>query len=267
MKKFKNFDEYIQIVSVAQKNKLNNINCYLMPDEIKSLINAEKLSYLCNENTLQLVVENQRYCKIYFYGNLDFEFIPFKTDKPILTDLAYSNVKTPNFLNLQNKFADLGFCINSSVTRMDCNNFDNYNCKETQFIVDKLQKEEIDEVYNLWEENFDFVESLLYGKDEIINLLNQIYVLKDKQNHIYGAMELIINNNVAWIQKIAIKKAYQGKGLGAVLENFCLNKCKTLGIKKILLYTVDSNLNAQSFHKKFGFKPDGKFNCQYIKRR
>ena len=263
---FNNFEEFLTETQNAQKNKLKNINCYLLPNETESLINKKALKYLKNENTLQIIMETDRFNKIYFYGDQDFTFIPFQTNKPILIDLPYSGEPSEKIINLRKKLESQNFFLNSSTTRMNLTEFNNVQFNSFDYIIEKIKLAEIDEIYNIWEENFDAIENLLYSKNEIKTNKDSIYVLKNKNNEILGVMEIILNNNVAWIQKIAIKKSFHGKGLGAILEKFCLNLCKTLGIKNILLYTVDSHIEASVFHKKFGFKPDGKFNYQYVKR-
>ena len=263
---FKSLEEYIEITKQAQTEGLRNINCYLMPNEIADLVKNNQLFYLKNDSTLQLMVKKDRYFKVYWYCNENFKFEPFETILPILADLPYSVKMNDRLLNFIEKLENQGFKLNSTTTRMSCPIFDaGYNLNGLK--IEELKSNEIDEVYNIWEENFDPVQNLLYSKKEIENCENQIYVLKDEENKIYGAIEIITNGNYGWVQHIAIKSEHHGKGLGGLLESFYINKCKSLGIKTLLLYTIDSNLNAQRFHKKFSFTPDGKYNCQFIYRR
>lgn len=264
MKKFESIDEYYQIVSDTQKSKLKNINCYLLPNEINDLIKNSRIGYLADDNTLQIIVDYDRLVKVYFYGNEDFDYLDFDAQKPIVTDLPYVNEKDEKFHKNEKKLKDLGFAFSSSSTRMAYNNFDMQKCYENDLTIDKMRAEDVDYVYKIWEENFDPVHNLLFSKDEIIDNMDTVYVLRDKCGRVAGVTQLIVQGNMAWIQKIAIGKSHQGCGLGGVLEQFCLTTCKSLGIKKILLYTVDGT-TASTFHQKFGFVPDGKFNCQYIK--
>lgn len=265
MKKFENFQEFTDTIINAQRSKLKNINCYLMPNEITALIENSQISYLSNESTLQIIVEHDRFVKVYFYGNENFSFIPFSCDKPIITDLPYAIEKGEKFQRL-NEALTRNFALNSSATRMMLEIDDTQEFNSTDMTIDLMTPSEIDDVYQIWEENFDPNKNLLQSKAEIARDQNPIYVLKDKDGGIFGVSQLVIEGKNAWIQKIAIKRGCQGLGLGGILEKFCITLCKSLGIKKILIYTIDGD-RASSFHKKYGFYPDGKHTCQYILRR
>lgn len=266
MKSFNSLQDFIEITKEAQKHGYKNLNCYLMPNEIIKLIGKNALSYIFNENTLQIIIKADRFIKVCFYAN-DFVFTPFESNLPIIVDIPYSGKMNERMLDFKQKLLSQGFCLNSETTRMSLSNFDKMPINVEGFAIEKLNAHDIDEVYQIWEENFDAVEDLLYSKEEIKTCENKIFVLKDKENNIVGAVEIVINGMYGWVQKIAVKKFHKGKGFGGILERFYINTCKSLGIKTLLLYTINSNLNAQQFHKKFGFMPDGKYNCQFIYRR
>lgn len=265
MKKFENFQQFTDTIITAQHSKLKNINCYLMPNEITSLIENSQISYLSNENTLQIIVEHDRFVKVYFYGNENFSFLPFDCSKPVITDLPYAIEKGEKFQKIDAALTK-NFVLNSSATRMMLDIDGEAEFDLADMTIDLMKPSEIDAVYQIWEENFDPNKNLLQSKAEIARDKDPIYVLKDREGNILGVSQLILEGKNAWIQKIAIKKGCQGLGLGGKLENFCITQCKTLGIKKILIYTIDGE-RAATFHKKFGFYPDGKHTCQYILRR
>lgn len=264
MKNFKSLEEYIEITQQSQSKGVKNINCYLMPNEITELIDENRLFYIKNHDTLQIMVKRDRYFKVYLYGNEEFRFESFETDLPILIDIPYSIKMNSRLLEFKEKLEQQGFILNSTTTRMSCPIFD-ADCKLGDFVIEDLHNDQIEEVYNIWEENFDPIQNLLYSKEEIKNCKNKIYILKENDN-VLGAMEIVLNGTNGWVQHIAIKRECQGRGLGGILESFYINYCKSLGIKTLLLYTIDSNVNAQRFHTKFGFIPDGKYNCQFIFR-
>ena len=262
MTKINSLDEFLNITKIAN---LKNLNCYLFPDEINSLSKNNQLYYEKDDSTLQIIVKYPRYNKIYFYGNENFNFIDFPSTLPIITDISYSNILKEKDEALKKRLNELGFVVNSSSSKMTSNNFD-VDFEISNFTIEKINKSEIDTVYDIWEENFDPVENLLYDKKEILENLDSIFVLKNKK-HILGCMQIILSRRFGMIQRIAIKKDYQGKGLGRTLESFYINYCKSLGITNLMLYTIDSNKKAQAFHKKFGFEFDGKHNIQLMLRR
>ncbi len=265
MIKFKSLDEFVTITKECQTKGFKNINCYLMPNEIIELINKDALYYLINDSTLQIIIKSDRYIKVAFYAT-ELKVIPFDSECPIITDLPYTIKMNDRLLNIKESLLTQGFEVNSTTTRMSCPIFEAEDSLHG-YKIEKLQNHDIDKVYNLWEATFDNLLNLLYSKKEILEYKNQIYVLKNQEDELLGAMEIIINGNSGWVQHIAINPDFQGKGLGSILENFYINECKSLGIKTLLLYTIDSKLQAQRFHSKFGFKPDGKYNCQFVYRR
>ena len=265
MQKFNNYDEFIEITKLAQQNQQKNINCYLMPNEINELIIKEKLYYLQNNTTLQIIRKHDRFYNVSFYATEKFNFTLFDSNLPIITDIPYS-IKICDkiklfVLSLQKQ----GFKLNCESSRMKKKNTNiDTNKINNNFKIDNITEQEIDKVYEIWESNFNYLTDLLYSKNEIQEHKNDIYVCKDDNGNILGAMEILLKGNNAWIQKIAIKNELKGKGIGTIMENFYINKCKTLGINSLLLYTINDNMSAQNFHKKFGFNFDGKHNCQYL---
>ena len=265
MQKFNNYDEFIEITKLAQQNQQKNINCYLMPNEINELIIKEKLYYLQNNTTLQIIRKHDRFYNVSFYATEKFNFTLFDSNLPIITDIPYS-IKICDkiklfVLSLQKQ----GFKLNCESSRMRKKNTKiDTNKINNNFKIDNITEQEIDKVYEIWESNFNYLTDLLYSKNEIQEHKNDIYVCKDDNGNILGAMEILLKGNNAWIQKIAIKNELKGKGIGTIMENFYINKCKTLGINSLLLYTINDNMSAQNFHKKFGFNFDGKHNCQYL---
>lgn len=270
MKKIKFFQEYLDIISEAQEKRLKNLNCYLMPQDIQFLIQKERLFYLKNENIIEIIEENDNYYKVCFYSNENLKFLSFVSEKPILIDLPYSGEKNQRFYDLENMLLREGFVLNAESSRMIKRDFSHKEIDDKIFqdySIAHMKETDIEKVMKIWKDNFDDIQNLLYSKEELKEHIDDIYVCKDKLGNIVGVMEIVISGKNGWIQKIAIDKSFQGKGLGTIMEIFYINTCKTLGIKNLLLYTIDDNLQAQAFHKKFGFVPDGKHNCQYIYRR
>lgn len=265
MIKFKNYDEYIEKTRQALERKLKNLNCFLLPEKIKQLIDEGILYYLEDENVFEIIVKNDEYYKVSFYSNDNFKFLNFDSDRPIITDLPYSNDMNDKVKKIATLFEKEGFAVNCKSSRMIKNDFNVPNFKyNTNVTIDSLSDKTIDAVVDIWQENFDKIQDLLYSKRELMKYADNIYVLKDEESNVIGAAEITIESGSGMISKIAIDKSYHGKGYGSFLEIFYINYCKMLGLKRLLLYTIDDNISAQNFHKKFGFVEDGKHNCQYI---
>lgn len=265
MREIKTFDEYITLTKECMKSGLQNINCFLLPNETSNLIAKKKLYVLQNENTLQLIIKNGHYYKICFYGNKEFSFIDFPSDRPIITDIPYNKIMSEKNINFKNRLLSQKFVVNSNSSRMSLQNFSEKQLNYDPLICN-LQANDIADSLKILYDNFNILEDLLYNEEEMKENINSFYTLK-KDDEVIGIMEIVIDNSCGWVKKIAIKDKYKGFGFGALMENFYINRCKMLGIKTLLLYTIDDNINAQKFHKKFGFEFDGRHNCQLIYRR
>lgn len=269
MIKIESFEQYVEITKHAMARKLRNINCFLMPDEIKKLIEKQEIFYIENENVLQLIIKKDRHTKVFWYSNENFEFLPFEESLEIVTDLPFSVKMSERYIEFANKLKKTGFEINSTNSRM-CASVDDYdkNIKNIGNLkIIPMREFDIDDVYNLWEENFDPLMNYLYSKKEITELETEVYVCLNEKDKFVGAMELTITNTYGMVSKIAVAEEYKGCGIGSIMEDFYIKRCKSLGIKNLLLYTIDTNVGAINFHQKFGFKYDGKYNHQYIYRR
>ena len=267
MKKFDSFDEFVDVTKQAQEQNMKNLNCYLFPDEIKLLIEKQSLFYVKNDTTLQIITKHGRYFKVYFYGTDNFSFVEFDNlSLPVITDISYSQNLKERDLILKQKLLNMNFEINSSSSRMTSTNAD-ISIRGCDYLIEKMNKNQVQDVFDIWEENFDPIQNLLYDKSEILENINSIFVLKNKEKKVVGAMEIITSAKTGIIQHVAIKKEFQNKGLGSYLEAFYIKFCKSLGINTFLLYTIDDKLSVQNFHKKFGFDFDGKHNIQLIYRR
>jgi acetyltransferase len=55
---------------------------------------------------------------------------------------------------------------------------------------------------------------------------------------------------------VLVIDSWQGKGLGSMLTDYCLEICQSWGIDKVLAETTMDNLRMQTVFKKRGFKMD-----------
>ena len=265
MIKFNSYEEYIEKTRQAQERKLKNLNCFLLPEKIKQLIDEGILYYLEDKNVFEIIVENDEYYKVSFYSNDNFKFLNFDGDRPIITDLPYSNDMNEKVKKIATLFEKEGFAVNCKSSRMIKEDFIVPQIKySTKTKITTLTERTLDDVFNIWHENFDTIQDLLYSKREMLQNADKIYVLIDEKNNVVGVAEIVVEGGNGMISKIAIDKKSHSMGYGSVLEMFYINFCKTLGLKRLLLYTIDDNISAQNFHRKFGFVKDGKHNCQFI---
>ena len=97
---------------------------------------------------------------------------------------------------------------------------------------------------------------------EILYRINQqeghVYVVKTPRDEIIGTITLLIEQKfihegglVGHIEDVAVRKGYEGKGIGGSLVRRALKEAKTFGCYKVILDCSDKNI---PFYEKFGFR-------------
>ncbi|WP_413853488.1 GNAT family N-acetyltransferase [Candidatus Ruminimicrobium bovinum] len=71
-------------------------------------------------------------------------------------------------------------------------------------------------------------------------------------NDIVGILIYRIQDNICYVDKLAVSTKYQSLGIGKTLVNELFDECKVLKIKKIWLYTFEYSRNMK-FYESLGF--------------
>ena len=95
----------------------------------------------------------------------------------------------------------------------------------------------------------------------------------DKGGHIYfstldgevvGTFALLkLNDDLYELSKMAVDENHQGKKIGNVMMQFCINEARKLNIKKLVLYSSTKLKPAIHLYEKFGFKEVPLKNSEY----
>lgn len=110
----------------------------------------------------------------------------------------------------------------------------------------------VDEVYEISKEAFP----LPWAKEELVreivnpHALNLVAVLDEE---VIGYVQCWFTLEDADIINIAVKKTYQGLGIGKCILNELIEQLKSRGIQNIFLEVRVSNIPAQKLYKSFGF--------------
>ncbi len=81
-----------------------------------------------------------------------------------------------------------------------------------------------------------------------------IHIIAEENGEIVGCARVIITENDAHIGRLAVKKAFRGKGIGSAICKFMIELCQKEGCSRIWL---NSQLQAVGFYEKLGFKQKG----------
>ena len=126
-----------------------------------------------------------------------------------------------------------------------------------------------------WLEAFFYVEDydrevLSKPEEYIINPGGHIFFATENDK-IYGTVALMpLEENVFELTKMAVLPAYRGKKIGHLLMQQCIDFARSLGHKKMIIYSNTILENAIYLYRKFGFveipvEPDNKYERCNIK--
>lgn len=114
------------------------------------------------------------------------------------------------------------------------------------------KKEDLNKIINI-EYEANKIRYNYKSKEQVKNILNEFFdkstffILINKEE-ICGYISLIKKGSIGEIEFIAIKKKYQGKGMGSILINFSEKYFKRLKCNKIRLEVMHKNTNAINFY-------------------
>ena len=90
-------------------------------------------------------------------------------------------------------------------------------------------------------------------QNEIINKGGFIFFAKSG-NTVAGTVSLLkLKDNVFELAKLAVAESWQGKKIGNLLMEYCIDFAKKLDATKLVLYSNRKLLPALHLYKKFGF--------------
>lgn len=116
-------------------------------------------------------------------------------------------------------------------------------------ILRKARIKDIKEIYNLVNHFAQRGEMLPRSQSELYENMRDFFVAEEN-GKIIGCCALhILWDDLAEVKSLAVEENQQGKGIGKMLVNACLEEAKELGIKKIFALTFKPG-----FFQKLGFK-------------
>ncbi|MBC7326826.1 N-acetyltransferase [bacterium] len=113
----------------------------------------------------------------------------------------------------------------------------------------KARIEDIKEIYNLVNYFAQKGEMLPRSQSELYENMRDFFVVEDN-GEVIGCCALhILWDDLAEVKSLAVKESHQGKGIGKMLVNACVEEAKALGIKRVFALTFKPG-----FFQKLGFR-------------
>ena len=108
------------------------------------------------------------------------------------------------------------------------------------------------EKYNLLEDHD--IQMLDDPRGTIINSGGVIYLAEDNGSIIGSAALIHEHDGIYELAKMTIVPAWRGKGISKLLLEKCIDTARTLGAKKIVLFSNDQLQTAIALYQQYGFK-------------
>lgn len=269
MTKIKSPEEYNSLVKAFRARKGKPLtNCFLMPDELSSLISEGRLCAEESENWLLLVCDRDDYHSLFYYASEDAdtktvaEFLQKIRDKDVFTDIVTRQGRgdsaTPEKLikdgvaekyktyqRMQLSVKDIDFSAVSTALP------DGYRMCTDYCNCEKLS--------SLWRETLDEKSTPLPGCEELKKLSEEGHLLTvlDSEGELSAVVVLSVGGKQALVQHLAVSPLHRRKGLAAALMNRCFLSAKEEELTVLRLWVDCENLSAVALYDRLLFQKDG----------
>lgn len=120
----------------------------------------------------------------------------------------------------------------------------------------RMEEKDLDQVVVIEKDTF----SMPWSREDFLSSINHpshIYVVASQDNVIYGYCGMWGIVGEGQINNVAVKKEFQGKGIGLSLVQFLLEEGYKQGLEVFTLEVRESNLSAIHVYEKVGFENVG----------
>lgn len=129
--------------------------------------------------------------------------------------------------------------------------------EEKKTKIDKMNSNDIDNISNILQKDFDDFWNVNILKQELINETSHLFVAKNIENNIVGFACIQYVLDEATITNIVTKKDFRHQGIGKSLLQHLISTSKQNNIKSLTLEVNENNTNAIKLYEKFKFKKVG----------
>lgn len=262
-----NFEQYSFLIKDFQKqNPKGFSNCFLMPEEIKQLIEQRKIYFFKQRDWLFIVCDRNDYYSLYYYSSAcpckpNFQEIhSCCCDKIILSDVVsrINSQKNDEALNML----------------LSCELFSEYKVykrmilpAEKEVLSENLnseytfdfQYENCEDLHFLWKTALDEKSTPLPNENDVKKLennKNMLYIVNESKSLCAVGM-LNVQGKQALIEHIAVGNLHRRKGLAKYIVTKLISYGKEKGIKAFKLWVDCKNMPAIKLYDCIGFVEDG----------
>jgi len=243
-------------------------NSYLLEDSFKSLISKGHLHCTFGINNCCLLMKESEFFQLHYFINDLKENLNIDTDFPVVIEILYRGES-------QKPVDVFNFWLNNNFERYLTR--DNYSLSyvkrdSEQVLLPQLKikaadtESEIKFCYELIKTTFDLFTGDIPGLDEIEkDAMGEKILCAYSDGTLSGVLRHELKNNTAWLNHIAVKSEFRGKGISSALVNAFISYYYNTGNSRFMLWVEQNNFKAISLYTKFGFIYSNKSSASFLR--
>lgn len=253
-------------------------NNYLSLEEVRRLIDEERLFYTEHRNSIQFYRKEKNYMQLYVLSNPSEEWEIETISQPLLMEMMYlaGREEPPQAFrqslakNQFRKYNQNIQIISQSTIHKDKvakeAEFFRQFLKEHGFSYRSMEKEDYAEASALWDEVIDPYALKSMGRDEQDELFQNKrgICIKDENGKVCAAGFFQLHNHISNARHIGVCEELKQSGLGAALMLLCAQRAFEQSAVKHISWVAQDNLPSMRIHKRIG-KISGRISQQYMK--
>lgn len=274
-------DSYAQyemyIKKFRQNQKAVGTNLFLLPKDLKAIIEERRLYFGQTESIIRILVDEGYYYHLYYIGDLNDLSFP-KVQKDVLIENIY-NLKgnTEQAEILRKVCLQAGARFNKKSYQIEITEnprnilLDNeYGILKKQLnakglYIDFAEKKDMSQIAGLWEQYLEVYDFTYMSNHLIENMISQkeILAIKNEKKEVIASKCMSFSGVRSVGFHLVVDSVYRGVGLGKMMMYEWLFLGREKGIKICNAWVAENNLVSLSCHLKAGMKT-GKISEQYI---
>lgn len=270
MDRIETYEQCIDVIKQFRENASHvKTNFYMLPDEMKKMIISRTIYYQMSHDLLVFYIEESDYLHVYYWiTDRTFPIIN-NGGKTMVLDLVARDMENDE----EQRWKKAGFESYKLYSRMK-NDLTVWHGRGVgvwhgdTYLISSASVTDIKGIAVLWRACLDCYSTPLPTLAEVEQLAatQHIYCMRQEQKMI-AAVYMEVASKSCILKHLSVDPLYRRQGLGSALMNYALNKMVEEGIKNCVLWVDIENIPAYENYVKSGFKQDGLWSRQMIRRR
>lgn len=268
MKLLESYSQFKEITTQYKEKGCRASNLFMLPDDIRAVIENRRMYYDETDNCLLLFVDEPGFYRCYYYCNAEASLKPYDlNDRDMVIEFPYNNEMNERQLKQVERIKELGFSLGRKSGEMILSP---ENIKELPLKTDEVgyaEESDGDQILYLLNDAFDPLYAYLPEKEQMLRMIDEKKVLVvRREGKVAGVLNSDVESNSAVIRHLAVDRRFRGCGTGPLLVRAFIKRYN--GTVRAFRHWVDlDNAPAIRMYEKFGYSFSVRKADEYIKRR